>query len=216
MLRCSWTFAGVAVMAALVLAAPTNGQAQPPPRAAAPAVRLAEERLHQRDERFEEGLGLVLYGSASVLAGGVIAAIGHADERWLWAGLGTLAWGAINIPFGVPMMDPGGGALAQIDADRGLSGTALARRREELARGQYGAGSIFAFNGGLDVFYVASGILLAILGHELDPEVPALTGYGVAMAVQGIGLLVYDLVGWARASARGDRLLHLAHDAEQE
>lgn len=176
------------------------------------AERLAAERLRQRGERIDEGLALVLFGSASVLGGGMIAAIGHSDERWLWAGVGTSIWGAVNIALGIPMLDPAGRDLCDIERDRLLRGEALAIRREELARGQYGAAALFAFNLGLDVFYIAGGVLLAILGHELPTPVPGLTGYGVAMAIQGLGLGIYDLAGWIRAKSRGDRLLDLERE----
>jgi hypothetical protein len=176
---------------------------------AAAAERLATERMRQRGERWEEGLGLIVYGATSAIAGGVIAAIGHQDERLLWAGLGSAAWGLINIPFGIPMLDPSGGELRRIGEERSLRGDALRLRREDLARDQYGSASVFAFNGGLDVFYIATGVLLAVLGEVLDPEIPGLTGYGVAMGIQGVGLLAYDLAGWIRAADRGTRMLTL-------
>jgi hypothetical protein len=196
-----------ALAAALAIAPPIAcAQAQ---GGASLADRLAEERHRQRAERFEEGFGPIVLGGASVIAGALMAGIGHSDERWLWAGLGTLAWGAVNIPFGIPMMDPGGGTFCEIEEERALRGQALDDRRRALARQQYDAATTFAFNGGLDAFYIATGVLLAVLGVLVTPETSelrALTGYGVAMAVQGVGLMIYDIIGWTRAWSRGNRL----------
>jgi hypothetical protein len=216
---------GRAIALVLVLAAssPARAHAQEDahPHArededAAAAERLADERMRQRAERWEEGMGLIIYGATSAIAGGVIAAVGHQDERLLWAGLGTAAWGLINIPFGIPMLDPSGGELRRIDEERSLRGEALRLRREDAARDQYGSAAVFAFNGGLDVFYIATGVLLAVLGEVLEPEIPGMTGYGVAMGIQGVGLLAYDLAGWIRAAERGTRLLTLERDEESD
>jgi hypothetical protein len=171
---------------------------------------LADERLTQRGERYAEGVWVFSYGIGSIVAGGVIAAAAHDDPFWLGAGLGTASWGAINLWFGLPMMDLGGGLQRRIHEERSLRGDALRERREDLATDQYGASALFAFNGGLDIFYIASGIFLAVLGSELlEPRLPELTGYGVAMAAQGVGLLIYDIFGWVRAAERGNRLQRL-------
>lgn len=177
---------------------------------AALADELAVERLAQRGERYAEGMWLLTYGIGSIVAGGVIAAVGHEDPFWLWAGLGSAGWGAINLWFGLPMMDLGGGNAREIEAQRALRGDALDDRREDLASDQYGAAGVLAFNGGLDVFYIATGIFLAVVGAELlDTRSPELAGYGVAMAAQGLGLLAFDVFGWIRAQDRGHRLQRL-------
>lgn len=195
----------------MLLLAPSMAAAQgEAAQESALADELAVERMGQRGERYAEGMWLLSYGLGSIVAGGVIAAAGHEDPFWLWAGIGSAGWGAINLWFGLPMMDLGGGAGREIEAQRSLRGDALDDRREDLASDQYGAAAIFAFNGGLDVFYVATGIFLAVLGAELlDTPSPELAGYGVAMAAQGVGLLAFDVFGWIRAQDRGHRLQRL-------
>lgn len=174
------------------------------------ADELADERLVQRGERYAEGMWVFSYGLGSILIGGIIASVAHDDPFWLGAGLGTATWGAINVWFGLPMMDLGGGLERRIEEERALRGGALRARREDLASDQYGGAAMFAFNGGLDVFYIASGIFLAVLGSELlEPRFPELTGYGIAMAAQGVGLLIFDVFGWIRAAERGNRLQRL-------
>lgn len=56
---------------------------------------------------------------------------------------------------------------------------------------------------------MVTGVLLAVIANLLDAPEPALEGYGVAMAAQGVGLLAFDLVEWIRSLERADRLLAL-------
>lgn len=182
---------------------------------------LAEElyalRLGDREARLAEGWVLVGYGGASIATGAVLAGIGasNGDERLLWAGLGTLGWGAINAVFSIFLMDLSGSTLRDIEADRSARGDALTEAREDAARDQWNTATVIAFNAGLDFFYVATGILLAILGETAGPGDFAfggrepLIGYGAAMAAQGAGLLIYDVVTWLFAQDRGDRLLRM-------
>ena len=65
---------------------------------------------------------------------------------------------------------------------------------------------------GLDVFYVATGLLLWVLGREAEPEERWLEGYGLAMTVQGAALLVYDGVTWAFAADRASRMRSLLRE----
>lgn len=172
--------------------------------------RLSVERLRQRGERIDEGLVLLSYGLASVLLGGVAIAVEHDDPWWLGAGLGTAGWGAVNAALSLGMLDLGGGLERAIEDDRrGLRGSLRIARREELAREQYVSATVFAVNAGLDVLYVIGGVLLSVIANLMDSPEPTLEGYGVAMAVQGAGLLAFDVVEWIRSMERGDRLMRL-------
>lgn len=207
---------GVTMLAGLLVITPITASAQELPAdeaAISPgagdpiADALAVERMAQRGERYAEGVWLLGYGIGSIVAGAAIAGAGHQDPFWLWAGIGTAGWGLINLWFGLPMMDLGGGQARAISSERSLRGEELDRRIEDLASDQYGGAAVFAFNGGLDVFYVATGVLLAVIGAELlEPRSIELAGYGVAMAAQGLGLLLFDVFGWIRAEQRGHRV----------
>lgn len=173
-------------------------------------LRLGEERTRQRAERIDAGVVLLVYGLASVVAGGVAAGVGHDDPRWLGAGLGTAGWGAVNAALALGLLDLGGGLARAIDADRAaVRGAARVRLRESLARDAYASATVFAVNAGLDVFYVAAGVMLAVIARLLDAPDPALEGYGIAMAAQGAGLLAFDVVEWVGSLDRADRLLAL-------
>lgn len=169
------------------------------------AEALAAETLRIRDERRDAGLALLSYGLASVVGGALMAGIGNEDPRWLGAGLGTLGWGAVNAALSIGLFDFGA-ADREAAVQRLMRGRTLERERQDRARSHYASASVFALNLGLDVFYVASGILLAFLATELDRPEPTLEGYGWAMAGQGLGLFVFDLVEWCAAVGRGDRL----------
>lgn len=169
---------------------------------------LASVRLANRQDRIDEGVVLLGFGLLSTIAGGTIAGIGANDgsDLMLSLGLGTAGWGVINAAFSAALFDVSGSGLAEIEADRVLTSEALVRARERAAAAQDQTATIIAVNAGLDVFYVATGLLLALLGDQAEPEDRWLLGYGLAMAAQGTFLLAYDGVTWAFAADRASRL----------
>ena len=200
-----------------------EARAEAPTEAVEPVdeALLAEElyqlRLGHREARANEGWALVGFGGASIATGGVLTGLGAAqnDERLLWAGVGTLSWGAINALLSVFLFDLPGSVRAGAEADRTARGADLLAAREDAARDEYHTGAIIALNAGLDFFYVATGVLLAVIGGVSSPGEwsygarEGLVGYGAAMAAQGEGLLIYDVVTWLLAQDRGDRTLDL-------
>lgn len=197
--------------------APEDTPASDEVQDAAQAEDLYQLRLGHLEARTNEGWVLVGFGGASIAAGGILTGIGAADndERLLWAGLGTLGWGAINAVFSLFLMDLSGAVRRDIEADRAARGADLDAAREDAAREEWRTAAIIAVNAGLDVFYVATGILLAVIGGISSPGEwsygarEGLVGYGAAMAAQGAGLLLYDVVTWLLAQDRGDRTLAL-------
>jgi len=195
----------------------SDAPARAEPDEASFAVELAELRLVDRQARIAEGWVLVGYGSASIAAGAVLSGIGaeQNDERLLAAGLGTLGWGAINALFSIFLLDLSGDVLRDIEADRSARGSDLVAAREDAAGAQWSAATLIALNAGLDVFYVFTGILLALIGDAASPGDwtfggrEALIGYGASMSAQGGGLLIYDVITWLFAQDRGDRLLRM-------
>ena len=172
------------------------------------ADELADVRRSHHVERREAGHVLFWTGVASVIAGGVVAAAMHEDPFALMFGLGTAGWGAVNASLAIGMLDLGDGGFARIEADRLLRGEELRAARERALRAQEQSGAFFALNLGLDVFYVACGVLLFFLADQLDSDEHAewLRGYSVAMTSQGAFLLGFDLVEWIASSARADRI----------
>lgn len=199
----------ILVLALLSASIPSRASAQTLSLEERAVERLATERSRQRGERIDEGLVLLTFGLASVVLGGVAAGVGHEDPWWLGAGLGTAGWGAVNAALSIGMLDLGGGLARQIDDERALRGATREERTRALMRDQYVSATVFAVNAGLDVFYIVTGVLLAVGANLLDTPEPALEGYGIAMAAQGVGLLAFDVVEWIRSLERGDRLLAL-------
>ncbi|MFK7989864.1 MAG: hypothetical protein AB8I08_27845 [Sandaracinaceae bacterium] len=197
----------------LVLLLPAVGHAQavdlrvPAPEADA----LASLRLSFEGERRTGGVALMTGGLASVVAGGVVAGFAHEDPFWLGFSIGTLGWGAVNAALAIGLFDVGGGRRARIEDDRALRGDALRDARDALLSEQHGAATLFAFNTGLDVFYVVAGALLFALADLLDDpyEADVLRGYSAAQISQGGFLLVFDLVEWVAAGGRADRVRSL-------
>ncbi len=195
---------------ALMLALPVSAAAQslaltvPDPIAS----ELADVRRAHQIERRESGIVLITAGLASVIGGAITAGVGHDDPFWLTFGLGTAGWGAVNAGLAIAMLDLGDGGLAAIERDRALRYDELARARERALRAQHDTATIYALNLGLDVFYVAAGVLSFFLADLIDSahDRDLLRGYSVAMLGQGVFLFGFDLVGWITSSARADRI----------
>lgn len=171
------------------------------------AVELTEVRLDIHRERREAGFVLLLGGLASVVGGGVVAGVGHADPFLLSFGLGTAAWGAVNAALSIGSLDIGDGGFARIRAEQALRGEELAERREAELRRHGDAAAVFALNLGLDVFYIASGVLLFFLADQLtDIEPDYLRGYSVGQIGQGAFLMAFDIVEWIASADRASRI----------
>lgn len=179
---------------------------------------LAGVRLANRQDRIDEGVVLLGFGILSAIAGGVTAGIGASDANDLLVsvGVGTAGWGAINAALSFALFDLEGAGLREIEDGRSLTSEALLRARDRAAAAQDETAMILAVNTGIDVFYVATGVFLAVLGQQAEPEDRWLFGYGLAMAAQGAFLLAYDGVTWVFAAERAGRLRALLAEPSTE
>lgn len=198
-------------LALLIALAPDVAAAQavdltrPDPR----AVALTDVQLSIDAERREGGLALGLEGVLSVIAGAIILGVGFDDPFWLAFGVGTAGWGAVNAALSIGLIDFGGDRRRRILRERSRLRYDDVDRARDAAIGQQGdAAAFFAFNAGLDVLYVASGILLFFLADQLDgaDEPELLRGYAVAQMGQGGFLLLFDLIEWIASTDRAGRL----------
>lgn len=172
-----------------------------PDPAALRRVRAANLAQHRR-----EGWWVFGWGLASALAGGVVAIALRDEPEWLSFGLTTAAFGAIDAGLALGMVDLSGAKREAIDAGRLGDLTDPEAILTESITAQRKAGQIFALNLGLDVAYIASGVLMFFLGRAQDPEEGLLTGSGVAMISQGAFLLGFDLIAWIRTGQRAAAL----------
>lgn len=177
------------------------------------ASALTDVRLSLEVERQEAGVVLAFEGLLSLVAGGLLAGFGHADPFWLAFGVGTAGWGAVNAALAIGLLDLDGGRRRAVERARGeLRYGDVARARDEAIRRQGDAAALFAFNAGLDVFYVATGVLLFFLADQLTgvDEPQLLRGYSVAQIGQGAFLLVFDAIEWIASQGRAGRLAEVA------
>jgi hypothetical protein len=178
------------------------------------ADALTDVRLSLWTERREAGVVLLTGGVLSVLGGALSAGVAHQDPFWLSFGLGSAGWGAINAALAIGMLDIGDGGFARIEAGRALRGEELARARERAIRDQHRTATTYAVNFGLDVAYLATGVLLFFLAEQVldDPyDQDLLRGYAAAQTGQGAFLFVFDLVEWLASEARADRLAEVGN-----
>lgn len=164
----------------------------------AASVELAEVRRGVLEARRTAGLALMIGGLASVVGGAVAAGVGADDPGWLTFGIGTAGWGAVNAGLSLGLLDLGGGRAEEIENDLSLRGQELARVRQESAGGRRSAASLFAFNTGLDVFYMGTAVMLLVLADTMTDATDAgyMRGYAWAQLTQGAFLFAFDLSEW--------------------
>ncbi len=190
--------------------------ALPVRRAAAQRAPLAESfhsvRVESRAQKVEEGWFLFSFGAASIAAGTPWAIAVNSDPFHLWAGVGTATWGAVNLLLSTSMLDLGGAQTRRIERERTMNPEeARLSLRQQLSAENNGVG-LFAFNAGLDVFYIASAALLYVLGDQLAHREPGLMGYASAQMAQGAVLLGFDIFCWIRSGNRSSRYMGLTFD----
>ena len=160
---------------------------------------LADEHRRAVNEDHTGAAVLTAWGGASIAAGVALAIAKREDKQWLTFGLFTAAVGAVNVGFGVL-------GLVNTQNERRTLADKLSLeprdyQQELVARHRSGA-TIYALNFGLDISYVAAGVILWVVGERLKPNA-VLHGMGMAGVIQGAWLLVFDLVHWVFAEQRG-------------
>jgi hypothetical protein len=165
-------------------------------------VELGRTLLEQRSARRTAGYALLGWGVANAVGGGLVAGIERDHEAWLAAGLVSASFGVVNALLAPSRMDLSGTRERRILREQRdpLADLTVIRERERTA--QLKTAQTFAFNAGLDVFYISAGLLLYALGHVQSPRVAWQQGAGLALATQGLPLLVFDVYNWVAANDR--------------
>lgn len=145
---------------------------------------------------------LAAWGGAAIVAGVTLAAAKRDDKQWLTFGLFTAAVGAVNVGFSVLGLVQEANERKTLAAKLQLDGDALRDYQQELVARHRGAATIYALNFGLDVSYVAAGVILWVVGERLKPN-PILHGMGMAGVIQGAYLFISDFLNWLLAEQRG-------------
>ena len=171
-------------------------------------LRLREVRLVHHAQRRREGLWLLTWGLASTVGGALVAGIRHDDEAWLAAGVTTASFGAIDALLSLGLLDFSGARRRMILDDRSGVHVRFDDVREAELVASLRSGQGFAINAGLDVFYIAAGLLLFALGRARgsSDEGGWEEGAGLAMVGQGAFLLGFDLAAWRHANRRAEAI----------
>lgn len=180
----------------LVLPATGLAHAEGPPAAA-----LAALRLEARASRRVAGFWLVAWGGASTVAGAAVAIAGHDNQAVLAAGITTASFGLINAALSIGLFDLSG-AQAQRIRREATQTADYARLRDEAIAAELQSGQFYAVNTGLDVAYIATGVLMLVLGVTRSRSDAWEKGVGIAFMSQGAWLLAFDIISWIAANQR--------------
>jgi hypothetical protein len=175
-------------------------------RADNPADRFRQLRLEAVADRQTQGIWLFAWGTANALAGGLMAAFGHDDERWLGAGVAATSFGVVNASLAFGLLDLSGEKHRAALALDATDAATLERLREEQLVFELHTGQFYAVNFGLDIAYISAGAFMYALGSEAQPETEWLQGAGLCIIGQGAFLLVFDLISWLSANRRANAL----------
>ncbi|HET6335822.1 MAG TPA: hypothetical protein VFG30_21500 [Polyangiales bacterium] len=199
----------VALGCALSLMPLTVVCAQPAPTSqASDRTHVTQLRLEHRSSRQTAGWVLFSWGGINAVGGGLVAAIEHDRAEWVAAGLVSAAFGVVNALLAPSLMDLSEARERNILREQADSNADFAAIRERERASQLGVGQTFAFNTGLDVFYIATGILVYVLGSVQSPRVAWEQGAGLTFVVQGVPLLAFDIYNWIAANERAEALAH--------
>lgn len=173
--------------------------------------QLTELRLDARSDRATAGFWLLGWGGVSAIGGGVFAVATRHHQAQLAAGITTASFGVINALLSIGLFDLSGARERRILGDRERHGAhdAYARLREEEIVAELHSGQFYAVNAGLDVAYIATGVLMYLLGAARSRSDAWEKGVGVAFMSQSAFLLGFDILNWANANARAARLRQL-------
>lgn len=168
------------------------------------AHQLQQLRLEAAEDRHTEGVWLFGWGAANALAGSLIIALGHDDERWLGAGIAAAGFGVVNTLLAFGLLDLSGEKRRAALALDATDAATLERLREEQLVFELHTGQFYAVNLGLDVAYMTAGIFMYSLGREMQPETEWVQGAGLCIIGQGAFLLAFDLIAWITANRRAN------------
>ncbi len=159
--------------------------------AQAPALDVAALQDRHLDVQ-RAGMGvLATWGVANIAAGGIgWATTEPGRRRAFWQG--NAAWNVVNLGIA-------GASLATLPRRRRAPATLDSVRRQTRS-----FETALLVNAGLDVAYVATGLILGHVGRQQDR--PVLHGFGDALVLQGGFLLGFDLTLFA-VSRRASRPL---------
>ena len=180
----------------LLLSAPSLAHAE-----ASPSEALAGLRLDARASRQVAGFWLVGWGGVSTVAGAAVAIAGHENQAVLAAGITTASFGLINAALSIGLFDLSGAQEQRIRREATQTAD-YARLRDEAIAAELQSGQFYAVNAGLDVAYIATGVLMFVLGVTRSRSDSWEKGVGVAFMSQGAWLLAFDIISWIAANRR--------------
>ncbi|MEM9195064.1 MAG: hypothetical protein AAGF12_38185, partial [Myxococcota bacterium] len=209
---CSRRIGGLIVAVGVVAAIPCSAMGQDSTTDTETALQvdanpLRSMRLDHLAAREQKGAVLLGWGLTNVVAGSLVAGLGRNDDLLLFGGVMAASWGIVNSLLALILFDFGGGRRRDIEAGRlGELDDLWAVRNEAVAQ-QLRSGQLFALNAGLDVAYIASGLLLFFLGQSEDND--TMRSFGAVIVGEGAFLLGFDIFAWLGANRRAGELTNL-------
>lgn len=130
------------------------------------------------------------WGAANLAGGGIGWAMAKGSNKYFYQ-MSTF-WGAVN--FGIATL---GYTAARKKMNQSLTATESLKAQKKLE-------NIFLINSGLDLVYTGAGLYMKTRGNNKHNE--TLQGYGSAVMLQGIFLLIFDSVMYKLERNNGNSL----------
>lgn len=173
-------------LGAVLIGQAGKAQTIPPP----PADRLEFSQQRYNHTR-TLGLSLGGYAVANMAVSGI--AVGQTTGETHYFHQMNLYWNAVNLGIA------GFGLLGLRKQNPTTESLADAVQKHQAIK------KTLLINAGLDVVYVAGGLVLAGQANAHPDQADKLRGYGKAVAAQGAFLLVFDTINYLIFKQRGDR-----------
>lgn len=143
------------------------------------------KKRHQIDQRLMAGLGS--WAGVNLIGSGIAWATTPKGEAHYFHQMNVM-WNTVNLGLAIP---------GYLKARKAKNTSSLSETLDE----QYKTEKIFLINSGLDIGYMAGGLLLRATAQNFPEQQEMRNGYGTSLLIQGGFLFLFDIIAYATHSS---------------